>query len=663
MRPLPEILSDISKAMKRSDISTLQSLAAEADTWDTDAARAAACNARGAALMEGGDMERSLAEYRRAIELFEIVGDVMSRGYVLSNMATILHKKGDIDASQRALNEALDIALTHKSLALQATVYGSLGVLYGSIGEYGKAIEFMQRGLDVEEQLGDLTSMTASYGNIGVIYYYLGDLVSALDYHQRALDLSIKFDMAWMTAVSTGNIGGAYVGLGDHATGAEYFRRAIPLHEAVGNRGSIARVTGNLGIALRENGELEEAVTHFRTAYQLDRDLGNTDEMFFAAANLIYTFILCGDVDEARTIIDQLNGQSPTDPHSVALYRSALGHMQRVDGDLDAAHRLLTEALDIAKEIGSTEITMSMHKDLRELAKERNDFEGYIAHNTIFLQLTEEIKGRAATSRVANMQAERAMAAEREERARERAVLYSTLPKHIADRVVRGDDVSGDQYDHAAVLFLDIVGFTTHSSELPPSVITDLLGTIFAQFDEICATHGVTKVKTIGDAYLCFKGDGTSEENARGVAETAVAMQNVAILWPTSGGLPGGLRGGLREGAPVQFRVGVHIGPVTAGIIGTERLQYDIWGDTVNMASRMESTGEPGRIHVSEALASFLAIARNDSPSVHHVERERVIPRGSEVPFPIPYSLFPRGEIEIKGKGLMNTYWLEGPQT
>ncbi|RPI67122.1 MAG: hypothetical protein EHM43_09775, partial [Ignavibacteriae bacterium] len=610
-----------------------------------------------------------------ALELFEIVGDVISRGYVLSNMATILHKKGDIDASQRALNEALDIAINHKSLTLQATVYGSLGVLYGSIGEYGKALEFMQRGLDVEEQLGDLTSMTASYGNIGVIYYYLGDLVSALDYHQRALDLSIKLDMAWMTAVSTGNIGGAYVGLGDHATGAEYFRRAIPLHEAVGNRGSIARVTGNLGIALRENGELEEAVTHFRTAYQLDRDLGNTDEMFFAAANLIYTLILCGDVDEARTIIDQLDGQSPTDPHSVALYRSALGHMQRVDGDLDAAHQLLTEALDIAKEIGSTEITMSMHKDLRELAKERNDFEGYIAHNTIFLQLTEEIKGRAATSRVANMQAERAMAAEREERARERAVLYSTLPKHIADRVVRGDDVSGDHYDHAAVLFLDIVGFTTHSSEHPPSVITDLLGTIFARFDEICATHGVTKVKTIGDAYLCFKGDGTAEENARGVAETAVAMQNTTFSWPGGhqGGLQVGAAEGLRVGSPVQFRVGVHIGPATAGIIGTERLQYDIWGDTVNMASRMESTGEAGKIHVSEAFASFLAHARNDIPvphsvrsdipSVPHVEGERVIPSDSEEPFPIPYSLFPRGEIEVKGKGVITTYWLEGPLT
>jgi class 3 adenylate cyclase len=101
-------------------------------------------------------------------------------------------------------------------------------------------------------------------------------------------------------------------------------------------------------------------------------------------------------------------------------------------------------------------------------------------------------------------------------------------------------------------------------------------------------------------------------------------------------------------GSPIQVRIGLHCGPLTAGIIGTERIQYDVWGDTVNVASRMESTGEAGRIHVSETFALLL------SPSPSHLRE-----RGDNSPFPIPYSLRERGALEIKGKGLMTTYWLE----
>ena len=134
-------------------------------------------------------------------------------------------------------------------------------------------------------------------------------------------------------------------------------------------------------------------------------------------------------------------------------------------------------------------------------------------------------------------------------------------------------------------------------------------------------------------------GNGAAER----IAAVALAMQQAEFYWPMS-------NEPRATSDRVQFRIGIHSGPVTAGVIGKERLQYDIWGDTVNTASRMESTGEPGRIQVSSPFATALG---NGQWGIGNRDE-------NHSPFPIPYSLTERGEVNIKGKGLMVTYWLEG---
>ena len=190
--------------------------------------------------------------------------------------------------------------------------------------------------------------------------------------------------------------------------------------------------------------------------------------------------------------------------------------------------------------------------------------------------------------------------------------------------------MSGDTHSNAAVLFVDVVGFTTNSNDLLPSEVTSLLANIFKSFDDICKTHGVTKVKTIGDAYLAVafekSADERTSESANRMAQAALEMIGASFTWPS--------------GTSVQFRIGLHIGDVVAGVIGSERLQYDVWGDTVNVASRMESTGEPGRIHVSE----FFADALRDWKGLEGTGRD--------------WKVVERGMVEVKGKGQMQTYWL-----
>ena len=170
---------------------------------------------------------------------------------------------------------------------------------------------------------------------------------------------------------------------------------------------------------------------------------------------------------------------------------------------------------------------------------------------------------------------------------------------------------------------------------MQPGDVVTMLATMFAAFDTLCEEHSVMKVKTIGDSYMCFKGDGDATTNASSMAALALALKGACGTWS--------------DGSPIQIRLGIHTGTATAGVIGTQRLQYDVWGDTVNVASRLESTSEPGRIHVSHAFYEVL----NTSTS-HQLDAST-----SDAPKPPIPTFTPRGLTDLKGKGEMNTWWME----
>ena len=186
-----------------------------------------------------------------------------------------------------------------------------------------------------------------------------------------------------------------------------------------------------------------------------------------------------------------------------------------------------------------------------------------------------------------------------QERARERAVLYSTLPKHIADRVIRGEVVN-DHIDNAAVMFLDIVGFTTLSSSLTSQQVIALLDTVFRICDEACKQNNVTRIKTIGDSYLAVAMPNAERQmpdqmpNAeRQIPNQCVAIANAALqiieriqTTDFSSLLVATSRSSSLQ---VAVRVGLHCGPITAGVLGTERLQYDVWG---NLWKRTDFSGK-----------------------------------------------------------------------
>lgn len=195
----------------------------------------------------------------------------------------------------------------------------------------------------------------------------------------------------------------------------------------------------------------------------------------------------------------------------------------------------------------------------------------------------------------AKAETERAMARTEEERERSERLLLNVLPREIAERKKMGEDLIADRYDDACVLFADIVGFTQMSARMEPEVLVDILDEIFSRFDRIAEGLDLEKIKTIGDCYMMAAGVPRARASkTKCMAEAALRMQDALAEVSADTGID------------LKLRIGIHCGPVVAGVIGHSKFIYDLWGDTVNVASRMESTAEVGCIQVSEQMHARL---------------------------------------------------------
>jgi class 3 adenylate cyclase len=208
------------------------------------------------------------------------------------------------------------------------------------------------------------------------------------------------------------------------------------------------------------------------------------------------------------------------------------------------------------------------------------------------------------------------------ERDRSERLLLNILPVSIAERLKQRQETIADGFAEVTVLFADIAGFTRLAATRSPREVVDLLNDIFSEFDHLAEKHGVEKIKTIGDAYMAAAGlPKHTPDHAEAIVELALDMQDAVAR-----------RGVIGEG-PISLRIGINTGPVVAGVIGMKKFIYDVWGDTVNTASRMESHGVAGGIHLTEETYRRLKHA---------------------------YRMEERGNLKIKGKGEMRTYLLTG---
>ncbi len=209
-----------------------------------------------------------------------------------------------------------------------------------------------------------------------------------------------------------------------------------------------------------------------------------------------------------------------------------------------------------------------------------------------------------------------------QEKERSEQLLLNILPAEIADRLMRTNESPAEHFEEATILFADIVGFTSLSARMDPLQLVAGLNQIFSAFDHLTEKYELEKIKTIGDAYMVVGGLPVSRaDHAEAIANMALDMQDYMQDMENI------------FGEALQIRVGINTGSVIAGVIGIKKFIYDLWGDAVNVASRMESHGKPGYIQVTNATYDKL--------------KDK-------------YILEPRGTVDVKGRGEMMTYWLLG---
>ncbi|MGB7444818.1 MAG: adenylate/guanylate cyclase domain-containing protein [Coleofasciculaceae cyanobacterium] len=250
------------------------------------------------------------------------------------------------------------------------------------------------------------------------------------------------------------------------------------------------------------------------------------------------------------------------------------------------------------------------------LSVQRQDELGEVmeAFNSMFKRVSTEIAQRK--------QAEEIL---RQEQAKSEELLLNILPQPIAERLKQKQSCIADGFKEVTILFADIVGFTQLSARVSPEKLVNLLNEIFSTFDELTERHNLEKIKTIGDAYMVASGlPNPCANHAEAIAEMALDMQEEVTKFSS------------KYGEDLKIRIGINTGPVVAGVIGTKKFIYDLWGDAVNIASRMESHGVAGGIQVS---ADTYKLLKDD------------------------YLFQERGVISIKGKGEMSTYLLISHKT
>jgi len=236
-------------------------------------------------------------------------------------------------------------------------------------------------------------------------------------------------------------------------------------------------------------------------------------------------------------------------------------------------------------------------------------------NSNLFQTLNAEIEQQRSLIQKQNQQLEF-------ERQKSENLLLNIFPLSIAQRLKEDQSVIADYFHSTTVLFTDIVGFTKLSENLTPSELVQFLNKIFTSFDSLVEKYQLEKIKTVGDAYMVAGGFPEPRlDHVEAIADLALEMRDSMVRFH------------MENNQSVSMRTGIHTGPAVAGVIGIKKFLYDVWGDTVNTASRMESHGIGGQIQVSNAIYKVL--------------KDK-------------YILKKRGSVEIKGKGKLTTYWLKG---
>ncbi|MCE2755600.1 MAG: tetratricopeptide repeat protein [Ignavibacteriae bacterium] len=571
-------------------------------------------------------------------ELPEI--EKMKREFRCNNILGLLHNElTKNEEGLQYLEKAYELALIIDDKYIIATITGNLGLLHSSMSNDVKALDLLRYSEDISTELGNQEHLAIVCDNIATIFNKHGDYVRALEYYSKALELHTNTQGKDGIGRALGHLGAVYFHMNEIDKAESYLFQALDIHESIDYKRGIETWHGLLGRLMLKKDDPNSAFLHYSKAIEVNRELGNKASEAMHIGSLGEVLLFKGDLEEAYknfeialTILQEYDRKEEFYDVQLLMARilsnPAFSKYNPVE-----AEQLLLQSLDNLREHSLKSIEREYLRQLSKIYKANGEWEKAYSTYEQSVSIHEELNSNDVRNTIREMEFQKEYNQLEQKRLLEvirlqekEQLLHEILPSHVADRIIGGEKTIAEECEDMTIMFADIVGFTTLSEHMKPSEIIELLNTVYSKLDILADTYGIEKIKTIGDAYMAI-----SDSREDTVDHKLKMLTFAKEILSTCSDIK------LKNGKILEVRIGIHSGPTVTGVIGTKKLSYDVWGDAVNTAARMESYGEPGTIQVS----------REFYDSIRHIDGM------------IETTVITEKEIAIKGKGLMNTIILQ----
>ena len=544
-----------------------------------------------------------------------------------------------ISYAQKALDLAKELEWSRGILSS----YNSLGLNYNAIPDYPMAIKYFLKAFKEIEDSDKIKSKAILVNNIGSIYSELSNHEKAIEYFEKSIKYSNESNYTRALALATQNMGYSLFSLKKHEEALNYFNQSLKASEEIGDFAFMANSMSAIGGIYLEQDKYDLAMGHFVNGLKISKELNNKASIAGFLMNLgeLYYKIATSSIDntslEKNYIVSfnkkkNLNKSINSFEEAISIFESIGKLNNKLNGyyllakayDEKGSHEERADILEKYLNLKDSIFTQDKEKEIASLLSVR---EKDIAEKQLRIQKLENVRRRNESYALYGGLALLVLVLFVIYRQRKLSdkLLLNILPQSIAKRLKKKEHPIADHFDNASVVFIDIVGFTMMSTNVKAERVVEVLNIIFTKFDEIANKYNLEKIKTIGDSYMAVSGVPIPDkDHAKNMAHFALQVKSEMDNYRTE------------DDTLIQFRIGIDSGDLMAGVIGTNKFIYDLWGDTVNTASRMESTSEVGKVHITENFKLELEKHKN----------------GFTFSKPI--------EMDIKGKGMMKTYYLEG---
>ena len=544
--------------------------------------------------------EKKLAYSDELIRLAQELDSVnyLWNGFMLKGYA--LRNKGDhINALENHFQAEI-IAHEEKSDSILGQSYISIADDYSEMGNHENSMKYYNKAIDILRKENDSISIAKVLFNAGDQYVKMKKYDSALIYFNESRFISKKKNYLIGTAYNLGSIGVVYKEKGNYALAKEYINQSIPILESLGDNYSISEYLITLSDIYADQNDFVTAIRHANRSLELAENMGLKKQISETNLRLSELFERKGDMASSLKYFKNYKS-----------YGDSVRNLETVQQIAD-----MRTNFEIQKK--EDEILVFQKEDIiTDLKVKRQKIMNYAFSSAAVLILLLAISyfRRYKFSKKTNLIIE-------EEKNRSQKLLLNILPKKTAVELIHKGKVQAKKFESVSVMFTDFKSFTKHSENLSPETLVETVDFYFSKFDEIIKKHGLEKIKTIGDAYMCAGGlPFPVEDHAQNMIRAAFEIVEFVDTTKKN-----------KEVEKIfDVRIGINTGPVVAGVVGSTKFAYDIWGDTVNVASRMETNSLAGKINVSENTYQLIK-------DVFHCEF--------------------RGEIDVKNKGMMKMYFV-----